>query len=82
MGYDISPEKGQKNFVVMCKWNESICQDCYRSLIEYCESKNMSEIPDLLMCSFYVPAEWFHANEKLGCPHGRKKLLKSAYVKD
>lgn len=78
---------GKKNAYqlrVRATWNtESSCRciDCLLALEQFCEHVGM-DIPTELDREFYVPAAWFHANEKIGCPHGKEKLLRSAYVKN
>ena len=72
--------------VVMAKWNYDehgdLCQQCYNNLIEYCDEKDLAEIPDYNLKQFYIPVEWYHACFKLGCPHGNKPLVKSAYIEE
>ena len=55
------------------------CGQCAHNLDNYLAAKNMELMPNGPV-PFYVPLEWWLANEKLGCPHGKQKLLKSAYV--
>lgn len=79
MGYDLRPSKGRKNLYVKCKWN-SDCELCLAHLQDYANAIGMAEIPEFKMTEFFAPAEWYDANEKKGCAHGKQKLLKSAYV--
>lgn len=58
------------------------CEKCYSDLVDYLKFVDM-EIPYGSDAEFFVPLEWFMANEKIGCIHySPLKLLKSAYVKN
>jgi len=72
---------------VKCKWNFDqdgmICVECFEGLVDWCEYRGLKELPKYDDKEFFVPVEWFEANQKIGCQHGREqKILKSFYVKD
>ena len=80
MGYNLRA-KVEKNMVVKCTWNCTDCDFCLTSLQDYSTFVGLAEIPEPFMKEFMAPHAWFEANEKIGCPHGKQKLLKSVYAK-
>jgi hypothetical protein len=86
---DLPGVKTKYEQVIKCRWNcdgnhateRTPCMICYAQLRDFCEIAGY-DVPNLNLNEFYVPMSWWLANEKLGCLHGRKKLLESAYVKN
>ena len=79
---ELPGKKTKYDQVVKCKWNyteHSMCGLCVVELRNYCASVGR-EAPDFKDKEFFVPFEWFHASEKIGCPHGMSKIIKSAYL--